>query len=143
MTKVSIREFRANMSTWLKQLPLELTSFDKVVACVYTPQDDKDKELNLLKEYVKELEKQLNNKKDSVYTPLGITPKTATEAELLKRKPQWEEIEARKCEWPFCKATAEREADYWEWHEGELKSKKVPLCKRHIENSLRRKEERG
>ena len=74
MTKVSIREFRSQMKTYLENLengPIELVNWDKTVAIVYTPQVDFIKKINLLESYVKELEKQLEEKPQTVYTSSG------------------------------------------------------------------------
>jgi antitoxin (DNA-binding transcriptional repressor) of toxin-antitoxin stability system len=119
MTKVNIREFRSHLGEYLKNLPITITNRDKPIAIVYTPQDNPNKEIDLLKAYIKELESQLeNNKEDRVHN--------------VEPFQEYKKLILDKCEHPGCKSTAVGVFNIiiHDWELGDIK-KDAYLCDKH------------
>lgn len=111
MNQISLRDFQLKPTKYLSELPIELTTYNKVVAIVSAPGLDEVSELkrqiDLQKGYIEELEKG-NSKPSGVPTVSNLESPLISKEEKLKAlremmKTPFIEVknEYHKCQWKF------------------------------------------
>lgn len=119
--KVSIRDFRAGLATFLKALPIELIDgkTGKTLAVVTSPNEvytSPEKITSATKDYIKYLEEENKNLK-----------------ELEKMNTRMiEHFNSLPCKWPKGKCfNLGKRGIYFEWVDGEIKQMPMVLCDKH------------
>lgn len=121
MQTVSIRELKSRLSYYLKHLPIKVTNWGNVVTIMYPPDVDYQKEIDLLKAYIKELE----NKKPLIATDNVTNVVTASD--------NWEEMGVcEKCK--MMGVLTEMNVPVWDGTLGEEVGRLMKICSKCVKN---------